>query len=152
MGDLMQLADITTLAGAHRRRKRVGRGRASGHGKTCGRGHKGTKQRAGGTIRRLTEGGQMPLFRRIPKRGFSNAAFRMRYDVVNIADLDVFDSGFDVTKQALADAGLIRNTLVPVKILGDGELTKKLTVQADRFSKTARSKIEAAGGSVRELR
>ncbi len=148
----MELADITSKAGAHEKRKRVGRGRSSGHGKTCGRGHKGSGQRAGGSIRRLTEGGQMPLFRRIPKRGFSNANFRTEYDIVNICDLDeLFSSGDEVTKQALVKVGLLRNDRVLVKILGDGDLATKLTVLADRFSKSAKEKITAAGGTVSEI-
>ena len=148
----MELADITSKADAHEKRKRVGRGRSSGHGKTCGRGHKGSGQRAGGSIRRLTEGGQMPLFRRIPKRGFSNADFRTEYDIVNICDLDeLFSSGDEVTKQALVKVGLLRNDRVLVKILGDGDLATKLTVLADRFSKSAKEKITAAGGTVSEI-
>lgn len=148
----MELADITSKAGAHEKRKRVGRGRGSGHGKTCGRGHKGSGQRAGGSIRRLTEGGQMPLFRRIPKRGFSNAPFRTDYDIVNVCDLDeLFNNGDEVTKQMLVKVGLLRNDRVLVKILGDGDLAKNLTVLADRFSKSAREKITAAGGTVSEI-
>ncbi|MCH8968821.1 MAG: 50S ribosomal protein L15 [Planctomycetes bacterium] len=148
----MELADITSKAGAHEKRKRVGRGRGSGHGKTCGRGHKGSGQRAGGSIRRLTEGGQMPLFRRIPKRGFSNAPFKTEYDIVNVCDLDeLFSNGDEVTKQTLVKVGLLRNDRVLVKILGDGDLAKKLTVLADRFSKSAREKITAAGGTVSEI-
>ncbi len=148
----MELAEITRRAGAHKRRKRVGRGRGSGCGKTCGRGHKGSGQRSGGAIRALTEGGQMPLFRRIPKRGFSNADFRVAYDVVNVCDLDeLFDSGTEVTKQVMAKAGLLRNDRVRVKVLGDGDLSKKLTVRADRFSQSAKQKITAAGGAALEL-
>lgn len=148
----MELADITSKAGAHEKRKRVGRGRGSGHGKTCGRGHKGSGQRAGGSIRRLTEGGQMPLFRRIPKRGFSNAPFRTDYDIVNVCDLDeLFNNGDEVTKQMLVKVGLLRNDRVLVKILGDGDLAKNLTVLADRFSKSAKEKITAAGGTVSEI-
>ncbi len=148
----MELADITSKAGAHEKRKRVGRGRGSGHGKTCGRGHKGVGQRAGGSIRRLTEGGQMPLFRRIPKRGFSNAPFRTDYDLVNVCDLDeLFSNGDEVTKQTMVKVGLLRNDRVLVKILGDGDLAKKLTVLADRFSKSAKEKITAAGGTVSEI-
>jgi large subunit ribosomal protein L15 len=148
----MELADITQKAGAHEKRKRVGRGRGSGHGKTCGRGHKGVGQRAGGSIRRLTEGGQMPLFRRIPKRGFSNAPFRTEYDIVNVCDLDeLFSNGDEVTKQTLVKVGLLRNDRVLVKILGDGDLAKKLTVLADRFSKSAKDKITAAGGTISEI-
>ncbi len=148
----MELADITSKAGAHEQRKRVGRGRGSGHGKTCGRGHKGSGQRAGGSIRPLTEGGQMPLFRRIPKRGFSNAPFRTDYDIVNVCDLDeLFSNGDEITKQTLVKVGLLRNDRVLVKILGDGDLAKKLTVLADRFSKSAKEKIAAAGGTVSEI-
>lgn len=148
----MELADITQLAGAHKRRRRVGRGRASGHGKTSGRGHKGVGQRSGGRIRRLTEGGQMPLFRRLPKRGFSNAPFKNRYDVVNVSALEErFEAGTEVTKQALVAAGLIRCDRSLVKILGDGQLSKNLIVMAEKFSKSAREKISAAGGQIREL-
>ena len=117
----MDLSEITARAGAHKRARRVGRGRGSGRGKTCGRGHKGCGQRSGGGVRPLTEGGQMPLFRRIPKRGFSNARFRTMYDVINVCDLDeLFESGDQVTKQAMAKAGLLRSDRVLVKILGDG--------------------------------
>ncbi len=148
----MELADITSKAGAHEKRKRVGRGRGSGHGKTSGRGHKGSGQRAGGSIRRLTEGGQMPLFRRIPKRGFSNAPFKTEYDIVNVCELDeLFSNGDEITKQTLVKVGLLRNDRVLLKILGDGDLAKKLTVLADRFSKSAREKITAAGGTVSEI-
>lgn len=149
----MELAEIMQLAGAHKRRKRVGRGRGSGHGKTSTRGHKGSGARAGGSIRRLTEGGQMPLFRRIPKRGFTNAPFRTAYDVVNVSMLEGrFEAGANVTKQALAEAGLIRSHRVAVKILGEGELRKKLTIQADKFSKSALEKIAAAGGEARLIK
>ncbi len=147
----MQIAEITQQAGADKKRKRVGRGRGSGHGKTCGRGHKGSGQRSGGAIRPLTEGGQMPLFRRIPKRGFSNCRFRSAYHVVNVGDLDdVFESGAEVTKLAMVQAGLIRNDRVSVKVLGDGNITKRMSVQADKFSKSAVQKITAAGGSAKE--
>ncbi len=149
----MELADITRKAGAHKGRKRVGRGRSSGHGKTSTRGHKGCGQRSGGGTRRLTEGGQMPLFRRIPKRGFTNAQFRIEYDVVNVSALEkYFDAGSDVTKQALLERGLIRSMQKRVKILGDGEISKKLNVEADKFSKSARDKISAAGGAVSEVK
>ncbi len=145
----MDLTTITKLAGAKKRRKRVGRGPGSGHGKTCGRGTKGAQARSGYRRRLLTEGGQMPLFRRLPKRGFNNAAFRAEVAVVNVAELDrKFADGARVTKEALCSAGLIDRDDVLVKVLGDGSLSKKLTVEADRFSKTAREKIAAAGGSV----
>jgi large subunit ribosomal protein L15 len=145
----MDLTTITKLAGAKKRRKRVGRGPGSGHGKTCGRGTKGAQARSGYRRRLLTEGGQMPLFRRLPKRGFNNATFRAEVAVVNVAELDrKFADGARVTKEALCSAGLIDRDDVLVKVLGDGSLSKKLTVEADRFSKTAREKITAAGGSV----
>ncbi len=145
----MDLTTITKLAGAKKRRKRVGRGPGSGHGKTCGRGTKGSQARSGYRRRLLTEGGQMPLFRRLPKRGFNNATFRAEVAVVNVAELDrKFPDGARVTKEALRTAGLIERDDVLVKVLGDGSLGKKLTVEADRFSKTAREKITAAGGSV----
>lgn len=149
----MNITEITKLAGAHKRRKRVGRGAGSGSGKTAGRGNNGFGQRSGWRQRGLQEGGQMPSFRRMPKRGFNNAQFTTRYNIVNISSLeDRFDAGAHVTPQALQEVGLIRNTRMPVKILGDGDLTKKLTVDATRFSKSARDKITSAGGEVRELK
>ncbi|MCG3138675.1 MAG: 50S ribosomal protein L15 [Phycisphaerae bacterium] len=148
----MQLAQITKLAGPDKGVKRLGRGRGSGHGKTSTRGTKGMGARAGSGCRLLREGGQMPLFRRIPKRGFSNARFETVYQVVNVAVLEAsFEAGSLVTKNVLADAGLIGTHRGLVKILGDGELTKKLTVEADKFSKSARDKITAAGGTTKEL-
>ncbi len=149
----MQLADITKLAGRHKRRLRVGRGTGSGHGKTCGRGHKGAGSRAGSKRNRVTEGGQMPIFRRLPKRGFSNAAFRTRYNVINIATLEErFDANTHVTQAVLADAGLIRHRKLGLKILGDGDLTKKFVIEADRFSKSAAEKIQSAGGEAKVLK
>jgi len=143
----MNLTEITRKAGAERLRRRVGRGRGSGRGKTSGRGHKGGGQRAGWRERGLQEGGQMPTFRRIPKRGFSNADFKTRYSVVNVASLEErFPAGTHVTPPAMAEVGLIRNVKLPVKILGDGALTKKLKVDAAKFSKSALEKIKAAGG------
>lgn len=148
-GDFMNLAEITKQAGAEKRRKRVGRGSGSGHGKTCGRGHKGAGQRAGFRKRALSEGGQMPTFRRIPKRGFSNAQFAHRYHIVNVSSLErVFETGAHVTAEALCEAGLIRNLRWPVKVLGNGELKKKLKVDAAKFSGSAEEKIKAAGGEV----
>lgn len=143
----MMIHEITATVGRHKARKRVGRGEGSGNGCTAGRGHKGAGQRSGWSSRPGFEGGQMPLFRRIPKRGFTNAAFRTDYHVVNIKSLEAFD-GDEVTPEALATAGLIRDTARPVKILGEGELTRKLAVTAARFSASAQKKIEAAGGSV----
>ena len=146
----MNIADITKLAGGHKRRKRVGRGGGSGAGKTCGRGHKGAGQRSGWTGRGLQEGGQMPTFRRLPKRGFSNAQFTTRYGIVNVGSLELcYEAGAHVTAQSLLEAGLIRNLRDPVKILGNGALTKKLSVDAAKFSKTAMEKIQAAGGETR---
>lgn len=146
----MNLNQITKLAGADKRRTRVGRGRGSGLGKTSGRGHKGAGQRAGWSGRVLQEGGQMPVFRRVPKRGFSNARFTTRYQVVNVAALERnFEPNAEVTPEALKESGLISDARKPVKILGDGELAKKLTVVAAKFSEAALKKIEAAGGTAR---
>ncbi|MHC5110126.1 MAG: 50S ribosomal protein L15 [Planctomycetota bacterium] len=145
----MNITEITKQAGADRRRRRVGRGRGSGHGKTCGRGHKGAGQRSGASRFNMREGGQMPTFRRLPKRGFSNALFKVRYSVVNVEALEGrFEAGAHITAQALVEAGLIRNTRMPVKVLGNGGLSKKLTVDAAKFSKSAQEKIESAGGTV----
>ena len=149
----MDIAQLTKLAGADRRPKRVGRGRGSGHGKTSGRGHKGSGQRAGWRLRALKEGGQMPMFRRIPKRGFSNARFQTRYSVVNVGALEEwFDGGAHVTPQTLLEAGLIRNLRAPVKILGQGTLTKKLVVDAAKYSESAVEKIKATGGEARVVK
>lgn len=136
--------DLRPAAGATRARKRVGRGPGSGHGKTAGRGSKGQKSRTGYRHQRGFEGGQMPLHRRVPKRGFTNI-FRIEYDVVNISALDGFEAGESVTPEKLAERRLARGRR-PVKILGDGELKKPLTVSAHKFSASARSRIEAAGG------
>ena len=146
----MNMTEITKQAGADKRPMRVGRGHGCGKGKTCGRGHKGAGQRAGWKQRGMQEGGQMPTFRRLPKRGFSNAQFTTRYSVVNIEALERrFEAGAHVTPQSLLEAGLIRNLRRPVKILGDGTLTKKLIVDAAKFSGKAKESIEAAGGETR---
>ncbi|MCH8250993.1 MAG: 50S ribosomal protein L15 [Planctomycetes bacterium] len=148
----MDITQITTMAGAQKRRNRVGRGRGSGNGKTCGRGHKGYGQRSGSGSRGLQEGGQMPLFRRLPKRGFNNARFRTEYSVVNVADLEArCEAGSHVTPEFLVERGLLRNVRCPVKILGNGDLTKSLTVDASKFSKSAEEKIRAAGGEPRVI-
>ncbi|MDX1564080.1 MAG: 50S ribosomal protein L15 [Phycisphaeraceae bacterium] len=150
----MMIHEITQLAGKHKRRKRIGRGHASGRGKTAGRGHKGARSRAGfgGSLHPTYEGGQMPYFRRIPKRGFNNAVFAKRYAVVNVSVLeDRFDDGATVNPQVLAQVGLIRDTKLPVKILGTGDLTKKLEVTAAKFSASAAEKIEKAGGSCKTI-
>lgn len=146
----MNLAEITKRAGRTPQRKRVGRGPGSGLGKTAGRGHKGAKSRAGFRRSTFAEGGQMPLFRRVPKRGFNNFKFRTTYSIVNVADLEArFDAGAHVTPQTLAEAGLVRRADHPVKVLGNGDLTKKLVVEAARFSQSAAEKIAAAGGEAR---
>lgn len=146
----MNITEITQLAGADRKRKRIGRGEASGHGKTAGRGHKGGGSRSGWKSRGQQQGGQMPIFRRVPKRGFSNAQFTVRYAVVNVSDLEAkFDPNAHVTSQALLASGLIRDEHSPVKVLGSGDLKKKLKVDAAKFSKTAEEKIKAAGGEAR---
>ncbi|MBX3374326.1 MAG: 50S ribosomal protein L15 [Phycisphaeraceae bacterium] len=148
----MMIHEITCLTDANRRRKRVGRGRGSGSGKTSGRGHKGAGSRSGASDKVYFEGGQMPLQRRLPKRGFSNADFRTEYSIVNLQLLEGrFDDGATVTAETLHSHGLIRDTKRPVKILGEGEVSKKFHVTAEKFSASARSKIEAAGGSVTEI-
>jgi len=140
----MGLHELSPAAGATHYRKRVGRGPGSGHGKTAGRGYKGKRSRTGYRHMRGFEGGQMPLHRRIPKRGFTNI-FRVEYEIVNISDLDRFDAGTAVNPEALAAMRLTRKNR-PVKILGDGQIQKALTVSAHKFSASARSRIEAAGG------
>lgn len=150
----MMIHEITPTAGSHKKRKRIGRGPGSGHGKTAGRGHKGAGSRSGatGSIRASREGGQMAWFRRIPKRGFSNAQFTTLYAVVNVGALDArFDSGAEVNPEMLVKAGLIRDTKLPVKVLGSGETTKKLQVTAAAFSKSAAEKIANAGGTVNRV-
>ena len=142
-----ELHNLKPAEGATRKRKRVGRGPGSGNGKTAGRGHKGQRSRSGYSRRYGFEGGQMPLVRRIPKRGFTNI-FRVGYQVVNLRDLDrVFADGDTVTPEILADKGLVRGDKKPVKVLAAGELSKKLTVQVHAFSKNAQASIESAGGS-----
>ena len=143
--DVLNLHDLRPVAGSRKKGKRLGQGVGSGTGKTSGKGHKGQKARSGGSIRPGFEGGQMPLQRQIPKRGFVNI-FNTRYATVNIKDLEVFEDGTEVDEQAILEAGLLKKTLDGVKILGVGELTKKLTVQAAAFSASAKQKIEEAGG------
>ena len=137
--------EITSIAGKHTRCRRVGRGTGSGHGKTCGRGHKGAGSRAGSTSVSLKEGGQMPLFRRLPKRGFNNYQFANRCEIVNVCQLERFEDGATVGVEQLSGAGLIGNIKSKVKILGKGDLTKKLQVTAHKFSKNAEKKIAASG-------
>ena len=145
---MAELHDLSPAARSSRDPKRVGRGPGSGLGKTAGRGQKGQKSRTGGTVNIHFEGGQMPLHRRIPKRGFNNKN-RVEYQVVNLRDLDALEG--QVTLEALKGAGLIGNLRRPVKVLGQGEVTKALQVSAHAFSKSAKEKIEAAGGSVAVL-
>lgn len=146
------LNDVTAEAGASKRRKRVGRGESSGHGKTSTRGNKGCQARAGGGTRPLHEGGQMPIFRRLPKRGFSNVNFAQRYEVVNLAALEAaFENGATVNADTLREKHLIDGSEPRIKILGYGAFAKKLTVVADAFSAGARTAIERAGGQVQEL-
>jgi len=148
----MMIHEITEKVGRYKARKRVGRGRASGVGKTSGRGHKGAGQRSGNSRRAYFEGGQMTFVRRIPKRGFSNHRFRVEYAIVNVKALELrFEDGATVDPEALVSARLIRGTDKPVKILGEGELSKKLSVTAAKFSGSAREKIEKAGGSCIEV-
>ena len=142
--------EITAIAGKYKKRKRIGRGKGSGHGKTCGRGHKGCGSRPGSTTRITYEGGQMPLFRRLPKRGFNNYNFARRFEIVNISQLEkIFDDGSAIDVQGLVAAGLVDNAASKVKVLGDGELTKKLSVTAHKFSKSAEQKIAGCGGSAK---
>ncbi|MCI5746789.1 LSU ribosomal protein L15P [Eubacterium pyruvativorans] len=141
----MKLHELNAPAGSNRSRKRKGRGTATGQGKTGGRGMNGQKSRSGGGVRLGFEGGQMPLYRRLPKRGFKNI-FATEYAIVNVADLNRFDANTEVTPELLVEAGVIKKTLDGVKVLGNGELEKALTVKAAKFSKSAAEKIEAAGG------
>ena len=142
----MDLSNLQPSYGSTRNKKRIGRGHGSGLGKTSGKGHKGQKARSGGNIKPGFEGGQMPLQRRLPKRGFTPLD-RKVYALVNLRDLELFDAGSVVDIEALGKAGLIGQLKDGVKILGDGELTKTLTVKAHKFSKSAQTKIEAAGGT-----
>ncbi len=146
----MKLHELKPPAGSRKRRKIVGRGPGSGHGQTAGRGEKGQKARSGGGSRPWFEGGQLPLHRRVPKRGFTNI-FRKQYAIVNVKDLNRFEAGTAVTPAALQAAGLIRARGDGVKILGDGELSRALTVSAQKFSQQAAEKIRAAGGTVQVL-
>jgi len=143
----MRLHDLKPRPGAKHRRKRLGQGESSGHGKTSGRGGKGQTARSGSSIRIGFEGGQMPLIRRIPKRGFNNARFAKQFIAVNVGELNHFDNGARVDETALRAAGLANGRATGIKILGDGELSKKLTVSARAFSASAKAKIEAKGGT-----
>ena len=146
----MELNNLKPKKGSKHAKKRVGRGPGSGHGKTAGRGEKGQKSRSGFSRQLGFEGGQMPLHRRLPKRGFTNI-FKRDYAVVNVSELDRFDNGATVDEAALRSAGLVKGANDGIKILGDGKLTKKLTVHATKFSGSARKQIEAAGGTCQEI-
>jgi large subunit ribosomal protein L15 len=141
----MKLHELRPAPGSRHERKRVGRGIASGTGKTSGRGHKGQNARSGGGVRPGFEGGQNPLYRRLPKRGFHNR-FRKEYAIVNVEELNKFAAGTEVTPEILVEQGIVKNPLDGIKILGDGEITVNLTVKANKFSQSAVEKIQAAGG------
>ena len=141
----MKLHELETLT---KDRKRIGRGPGSGNGKTSGKGHKGQNARSGGGVRPGFEGGQLPLYRRLSKRGFNNYNFRTNYATVNVSDLEKFAEGTVVTKELLIEAGLVKKELDGIKILGNGKLTKKLTVKANKFSSAAKTKIENVGGTI----
>ena len=142
----MKLHNIHPAEGATATRKRLGRGVGSGLGKTSGKGHKGQNARSGGGVRPGFEGGQLPLFRRLPKRGFSNAMFKTEYAVINLSDLNKFEDGAIVTPEVLKEMGLVKNQLDGIKVLGNGTLEHKLTVKAHKFSKRALEEIEKLGG------
>jgi len=145
----MNLADVRSAYLPRKKRKRVGRGPGSGYGKTCGRGTKGQQSRSGGGTPPGFEGGQMPLYRRLPKRGFNNAKFRKEYSIVNVAQLErAVEDGATVDNAAIREARLVNAKRGPIKVLGGGELSKKLHVRVDRVSGSAQRKVEAAGGTV----
>lgn len=139
---------LNELEASTKARKRIGRGPGSGNGKTSGKGHKGQNARSGGGVRPGFEGGQLPLYRRLSKRGFNNYNFQTTYATVNVGDLERFEEGTVVTKELLIEVGLVKKELHGIKILGNGELTKKLTVKANKFSSTAKTKIENVGGTI----
>ena len=142
----MKLNGLKYNEGSKKDIKRLGRGSSSGTGKTSGRGENGQKSRSGGGVRVGFEGGQLPLYRRLPKRGFSNAIFKKTYAVINVSDLNKFEEGTEVTPELLFEMGIIKKQLSGIKVLGNGELEKSLTVKAHKFSKSAVATIEAAGG------
>lgn len=144
----MDLKTVCAKGTKNLRKRRVGRGIGSGSGKTCGRGHKGWGQRSGASRRAGYEGGQMPIYRRVPKRGFTNARFRTEYTIINVGTLEALESGSTVDLQVILDHGLASMNTVLLKVLGNGELTKALTVRTQKCSKSALAKIEAAGGKV----
>lgn len=141
----MRLHELEKNPGAKQEKRRVGRGPGSGLGKTCGKGHKGQNARSGGGVRATFEGGQLPLYRRLPKRGFTNAKFKVEYAVINLSDLNRFEDGTTVTPALLKETGLVKKQLAGIKVLGNGELEKKLTIQANKFTASAIEKIEKSG-------
>ena len=145
---MMRLHNLRPRPGSRHRVKRLGCGESSGHGKTSGKGTKGQKARSGGSIRLGFEGGQMPLIRRLPKRGFNNAAFHKHYAIVNVSELNAFEAGALVNEQRLRESNLVRGHFSGIKILGDGDLKHRVKVEADKVSATAREKIENAGGTI----
>ncbi len=144
----MELHELKRNPGATKERRRVGRGMGSGLGKTSGKGEKGQKARSGVSIPATFEGGQLPLYRRLPKRGFSNYKFKIKYAVINVSDLNRFQDGTVVTPELLKDCGLLKKQLCGVKVLGNGTLEKKLTIKANKFSSEAVSKIEKSGSTL----
>lgn len=144
----MRLQDVQPRPGAKKRRKRIGCGESSGHGKTSCKGHKGQKARAGKGIRPGFEGGQMPLHRRLPKKGFSNVQFRDVYEVVNVSSLNAFEDGAVINEASLREAGIVNRNCDAIKILGAGDLSRKLTIEVKNVSASAREKIEKAGGTI----
>lgn len=144
---MLKLHELKSPSGANKRTKRIGRGIGSGHGKTSTKGHKGQKARSGGGVRLGFEGGQMPLQRRIPKRGFTNI-FKTRYAIINVKDLNVFNDGTEVTPELLKECGIIKNMYDGIKILGDGVLERKLTLKVHKVSRQAAEKVTALGGKV----
>lgn len=142
----MKLNSMYPAEGSTKVRKRIGRGTSSGTGKTAGKGHKGQNARSGGGVRPGFEGGQLPLFRRLPKRGFSNAKFKTEYAVINLSDLNKFENDTVITPELLKEMGLVKNQIDGIKVLGNGTLEKKLTIKAHKFSSVAKEQIEKLGG------
>lgn len=143
----MKINELSPAEGSRKKRKRVGRGPGSGHGKTCCRGHKGQRSRSGGGVRPGFEGGQMPLHRRLPKRGFTNI-FRKEYNILNVEDLNRFEPNALLDAEAFKQAGLIKKIMDGIKLLGAGEITRPVVIRIQKVSKTAKEKVEAAGGKV----
>ena len=149
---MKNLGNLSPAPGSNKNKKRVGRGIGSGNGKTAGRGHNGQKSRKGGGIAPGFEGGQTPLYRRLPKRGFTNTAFKTVYNILSLSDLNSFDEGTEITADLLREKGMLHVSRNPIKILGNGSLEKKLTVKVQKCSNGAKSAIEKAGGSFEEIK